>query len=356
MKHFKEWLRLLLKYSLKKKAFWILTAVLLLFAAAAYISGQEKQAIHVALYCENADELTEYALSSLTLRDDELYSFYISPSEAMLKEDVASHKAECGYVFAPDLRSRLRASEEKLITVYTSSSTVLDSMIDEAVYSAIFADYAKTMAADFISDKELTPNCTYSEIESLVSSQYAWEAANSPTFHVTYENIDEDFFDNQTAFRIPLRGLISLLILIAALAGSSQYSRDCSENYFLLRFAGERIYVPLLYTSIPALLISVIGFACLALSGNISGKTVPGLILELVLLIVYAIVCAVFSFILCELFKSSLAFDALIPSTVLLCLVLSPIIADLSGYIPAGTILKWFAPTTWYLNFSTLIS
>ena len=55
-----------------------------------------------------------------------------------MQEDINLRKAECGYEFPNDLESQMQAGEDGCISVYTSPSTVLTAVVNEAVYNAIF--------------------------------------------------------------------------------------------------------------------------------------------------------------------------------------------------------------------------
>ena len=343
MKHFQAWLLHLIQYTLRKKLFWILPLALIAISIAAAAAARSHQLIRIPLYCAQPDALTRAAMEELIHSDDGLYRFYESPSQDYLREDVSSRKAECGYVFPDRLEERLQLGEPELITVYTSSSTVLSSIVNEAVYNAVFHSYAKTMLTGYILSGDVIPEDA-DAVRQAVEEQYAYEEANTPSFHVVYEDVSEEFYDNQSAFRIPLRGFLALLIFLSSLAGVSQFRHDRQKGYFLLRHPMEKRYVPAIYALLPALFLSLLGFFCLLLAGSaLSGA---GMLAELVLLPAYAAVCALLALLLNHLVRSSIAYDALIPILMIFCLLYSPVFFDLSSYLPAGQLLKWLTLKT----------
>ena len=95
-------------------------------------------------------------------------------------------------------------------------STVLTAVVNEAVYNAIFQEYAKTMLADFIASYDVVSVKTADELKALVDENYAYEKENTPVFHVVYEDIPENFYDDQALFQIPVRGLAVLFIMLTA--------------------------------------------------------------------------------------------------------------------------------------------
>ena len=122
MKQFLAWLSHLTRYTLRKKLFWFLPLTLLLISIASAIAAGRHQLIRIPLYCSSPDSLTRTAMDELIASDDGLYRFYEAPSLEYLQEDVASRKAECGYLFPDRLEERLQLGEEQLITAYTSSA------------------------------------------------------------------------------------------------------------------------------------------------------------------------------------------------------------------------------------------
>ena len=154
----------------------------------------------------------------------------------------------------------MQAGEDGCISVYTSPSTVLTAVVNEAVYNAIFQEYAKTMLADFIASYDVVSLKKADELKALVDEHYEYEKENTPVFHVVYEDIPDD---DQALFQIPVRGLAVLFIMLTALAGSSQYRHDAKKGRFLLRRPDEKWFVPFLYSYLPALFLSVFGLLAL---------------------------------------------------------------------------------------------
>ena len=58
---------------------------------------------------------------------------------------------------------------------------------------------------------------TADELKALVDEHYEYEKENTPVFHVVYEDIPENFYDDQALFQIPVRGLAVLF-----------YNADCT--------------------------------------------------------------------------------------------------------------------------------
>ncbi len=366
LKSLRAWFSFLARYTRKKKSLWCMAAILLLIGIVAAQNANRHEIIQIGLYCENPDAMTDTVLKQLETLNDGLYRFYRSSSLDYLQEDISLRKAECGYAFPNDLEAQLQAGTENCITVYTSPSTVLTAVVNEAIYNAIFQEYAKTMLADYIashdvvagsksstltssgltSDETTSDELSSDDLKQLVDEHYAYEKEHTLVFHVVYEEIPNDFYDDQALFQIPVHGLAVLLIMLTALAGGSQYRHDTKKGRFLLRRPDEKLFVPFLYSFLPALFLSVAALFSLVISTTAPLNAL--LIAEAALLIVFAALCSFICTAFTKFIRSSIVYDALIPVVLLFCLLYSPVLMDLSDFIPGYSVLSWLAPTKWY--------
>ncbi len=352
LKSLLAWFSFLARYTRKKKSLWCMAAVLLIIGFIAAQNANRQEVIQIGLYCDNPDAMTETVFKKLETLDDGLYRFYRSSSLDYLQEDISLRKSECGYEFPSDLEAQMQSGAAGCITVYTSPSTVLTAVVNEAIYNAIFQEYAKTMLTDYIASHDVvtldTPNSSDAAdaLRQLVDEHYAYEKENTPVFHVVYEEIPKDFYDDQALFQIPLRGLTVLFVMLTALAGGSQYRHDATKGRFLLRRPDEKLFVPFLYSYLPALFLSVAALLSLIISTTAPLNTF--LIAEVVLFIVFAALCSLICTAFTKFIRSSIVYDALIPVVLLFCLLYSPVLMDLSDFIPGYFVLSWLAPTKWY--------
>ena len=156
MKKIAVWFLLSCKRYLKKGAFlWVLLVFPLLALA---VSGAEKTGddrIRIAVYAQEAEEygspekgdslqdslerqLAEKLVSREQTGRQGMFSFYLCENEEQVREDVASRRAECGYVISSDLREKLNSrSFKRSISVYTAPSTVTASLSAETVFAAL---------------------------------------------------------------------------------------------------------------------------------------------------------------------------------------------------------------------------
>ena len=350
----RAWFSFLARYTRKKNhsgvwpLFFLLLALLRHKMQTATKSSALDYTVPILMKCRSY----AYNLESL---DDGLYRFYRSSSLDYMQEDINLRKAECGYEFPNDLESQMQAGEDGCISVYTSPSTVLTAVVNEAVYNAIFQEYAKTMLADFIASYDVVSLKKADELKALVNEHYEYEKENTPVFHVVYEDIPENFYDDQALFQIPVRGLAVLFIMLTALAGSSQFRHDAKKGRIPSSPSRRKMVCPFC-NSLSSSLCFFLFLVCLHLFiGFCRPNKCNTYRQKLALLIVFSALCSILCTLLGQIIKSSLAFDALIPVILLFCLLYSPVLMDLGDFIPGYKVLSWLAPTKWYFTLHEVI-
>lgn len=338
------WVVLLLKRTLRRPVYLALTGAVIAVGLAS-MTADSTSSIPVALWCEDPDSFTEEILGRLlTSSPDRLYRFYRTDSREELEEDILWGAAECGFVLPNELLPVLRKETEDPIKILTGSSTILDAMIREEVYASILDSYAPVVFTDYIgSAGHITVN---EEVTNQALQYFDQWASSGSTFRVEYEDVPEGFYTNDAAFAVPLRGLSSLLLLTCVMAGMSQYRHDKKKQVLLIRHPWEGLYLPCIYSLLPAVLPAAAGLLCFYLNGI--GRLI---FLELAALAVYLLLLLLLVNLLNRLIKSTVIFDALIPILVVFCILYAPILTDLSAWLPGSDRISWLAPANWYLMF-----
>ena len=185
----------------------------------------------------------------------------------------------------------MQAGEDGCISVYTSPSTVLTAVVNEAVYNAIFQEYAKTMLADFITSYDVVSVKTVDELNALIDEHYMnMKRKIHQSFICVYEDIQKTSMTIRHYFKFSSR-TCRIFIMLTALAGGSSSPRRKKKGRFLLRRPDEKWFVPFLYSYLPALFLSVFGLLALII-GSVAPINVT-LIAELALLIVFSALCSI---------------------------------------------------------------
>ena len=163
MKRVAMWFFLSCKRYMRK---WSFLFILLLLPAGVLAAGQAQkkgsQDISIAISVEESGEnsLGDALADSLVNRprgeDAGMFRFYLCRDEEEVKAEVASRRAECGYVIYAGLEEKLDTkSYKRSIGVYSAPSTVASSLSTETVFAALMKIYDGKLLADYVAENEL---------------------------------------------------------------------------------------------------------------------------------------------------------------------------------------------------------
>lgn len=274
---------------------------------------------------------------------DGLYTFRLCASEQEVYDAVAANRAECGYIFSETLYEELLSGNLKgLVTTVASPSTTMLPVINETVYSLVFEDLAllsleRYLEEDSVVSAEYDILYDNAEIEEL----YQKYMLGDSTFHFEYDGSPKDYrLTTTTVLLSPIRGLLSVLLLLSALTGAISYYRLAENPIFdTWKVRIGCISIPVLCT-IPVMLLCIY-FAGL---GAGIGK-------EICFLVLYATVCVLTTIFLTILIKKRVIFTSLLPLYILACLVFTPVFIDISVFLPAMKPLSYLFLPYYYLKF-----
>lgn len=299
--------------------------------------------IQVALYCIEPDTLTQQLLEDLTASEG-LYHFYQAASSDELKQDVAARRAECGYLITSDLTTLLDHEDyRRAISIYRSSATALDLVINEIVYASLWDHYGRIVLQNYLKQQSADNVLTYTPEE--VNAAYQKCLEESTTFTLHFSGGNGSVSVQHTLFAIPLRGLLTILIFTAGMAGMADYRKDRRNGCFARISYAQHAAVRLFYAMVPALCFAVVSLICLSAVGLLQP-----LLYEAMSMLFYLILVSLFAAVFSSCIKNDITYYATLPLLLAGCLIFSPVFIDLSEYLPVGNILnKLFIPT-YYLK------
>lgn len=380
MRKIAVWFLLSCKRYLKKGAFlWVLLVFPLLALA---VSGAEKTGddrIRIAVYAQEAEEygspekgdslqdslerqLAEKLVSREQTGRQGMFSFYLCENEEQVREDVASRRAECGYVISSGLREKLNSrSFKRSISVYTAPSTVTASLSAETVFAALMELYDREILEDYAAEgpafEQLgEPGSELRKEAAVKAGQlYGKWLNNGSTFRFEYRYEDDLPKEgaggnagegNHSLF--PVRGLAAVYIFAAGLYGAVMLGKDEEKGLFLPLDHSIRIWCKGASLAACTALAAVSGFLALQ-AGGVSGSFFT----EAGALICYAIAVTLFSLALKAVFRSPRFLCCTIPFFIIGSLVFCPVFVDAGRFFPEfDTAGKLFLPY-YYLRFFT---
>lgn len=403
------WFLLSCKRYLRRVSFLL---ILLVLPAAAFfirrLEREEGQEVKIAVCAEGVSRKEEGTTSienpdrSLTPLEEELlealtgeeegrnralFRFYACEDEEQVKAQVASRKAECGYVISRDLRRKLDEKDYKrCIRVYSAPSTVLAALSTETVFASlmklydreIFVDYAVesvTVREEETADGSGVPGGgelaggSEKKLEKLAGELYDKWLNNGSTFRFEYrwqkqkhEKTDGETGREDSSYEgngiepvdqteeeplmvFPVRGIVAVFLLLTGLYSAVMLGNDEKKGLFLPLSPGQRLVCRIGVLGAPVFLGALSAFGALKAGGCLQDP-----VREAWVMAVYVLAVCVFSWGVKAVCRRPQAVCCLIPFFLVGSLVFTPVFVDMRQFFPAwGWIEKLFLPS-YYLR------
>ncbi len=301
-----------------------------------------------------AEELTER-------EDGGLFCFYLCGSEEQVKEEVASGRAECGYVISGDLRRKLDEKDyRRCIRVYSAPSTVLASLSTEVVSAALVKLYDREIFLDYIVESEevryavnrLGASIDDSGAEEILRSQagalYDKWMGNGSTFRFEYgyRSSRGQIREEDPAPRVfPVRGIVAVYLFLVGLYSAVLVGEDQARGLFLPLSRRKRRLCSLAALAAPVFLAAVSALAALKTGGCLLE---PGR--ELAVMGGYLAAVCIFSAAMKLVCRRPQVLCCVIPMLLVGSLVFTPVFLDIRQFFPAlGWAERLFLPS-YYLR------
>lgn len=355
VKTLRIWLFTFSKRLLRKPFFIALLCIFPLLSIGITIySQQENPLLQVALFAETEDELALKTIQSLKT-NHKVVHFYEVTSGEELKNDVKKSKAECGYIFTKHYTLEHLIDVEQLnnsIQVIESPNSMLTGSMNELVFSSFFEFYTKELILDYLQNGNIVSKTEKLSAVTQKASQYfdkystaegifSFETTNHSSKHtsIVTSSITDTFLTNLC------RGILSILILLAAMCGGLLLIQDNKSNLLLPLPYSVRPVIELLELLAPAMLMAVSGLIGLAILPNSHS-----LWKEALGLCFYVPLTVLFTHLLLRIIRTESLYHTAFPIVIISTLLLSPALFDLSVYIKLLTLPKYLFVNTYYLE------
>lgn len=335
------WFWLSCKRQLKRPAYLVLLILLpVLFYGAKGLERADQEGVQIGLYVE--DKGVSKKIAELLKSQKGMFHFYECASEEELKADVASRKAECGYVFFSGLEGKLdRGRFKRSIGIYSAPSTVVAPLSSEVVFSALIEVYGRNLLKRYVVTEEIFEpmdrNLAWEEIERLFDKYYQ----NGSTFSFAYETMDSKPVETSSVKTgIKARGIAAVYIFIIGLFSAVTLCADEKKGLFIPVPYTSKIWCSLSAMLAPVVLASISGLLAIWISGE-----QRELWFEAVVMAGYAVLVVLFGYLLKTVVKNPAVICSTIPFFILGSLVLCPVFFDIGMFLPGlGNLGKCFLP------------
>ena len=301
MKRAVIWFLLSCKRCLRKGIFPLL---LLLMPLAAFVAGRlsdkEEGEIPVAVSVSGEEDVSERSLAwrlaeRLADRKDGMFDFYICSDEAQVRDEVASRRAECGYVIDSGLEEKLDQKQwKRVIRLYMAPSTVAGSISTETVFSELAALYNRNLLMDYVEEGEafagMGPVNSSSRAKAAEEAGERYDRWNQEEglFHFQYiyetnggggseDGVETQSPKSDAAGSIfPVRGLGAVMVFILSLYGGVMAGEDERRGLFMPLGIGLHLPCRLAAAAAPGALACLSVFCALFLGGMAVGRKLWG--------------------------------------------------------------------------------
>lgn len=340
---FSLWCKRLFKKSLFLFTLFLLPASVLFLQ---HCHSKTDAVIRVALYSpdKTPDNTAARLINDLKALSNTAITFYECSTPKELRQNVAENKAACGYIFPENLEQKLKEyadAQTAYITAVRLQDDVRTKIVDEIVLSRLYHPISYHILTTFL-DKQTGKKTDTDRL----TKTYEKYSSDELLFQFEYANGDTNTLlnDANTNYMLmPIRGIVSVMVLLSCMAGSILWYSDIDNALFLMNPRKMRL-CSFLSLLLPAIFAAFTGLITIKMTG-ISEH----LLTELPAMLLFLCNCLSLVHLLRTVFRTKELFLAAIPVVTIGSLILSPVFISLQSIVPALSFVSKLFPTTWYL-------
>lgn len=340
------WFLLACKRQLKHPFFVVMLVLMpaVLFGFA-QVEEQDSGKIRIALYSKEQEMVSEI-LTQLTEQDG-MFQFYICDSGQALKDDVASRRAECGYLFTEDFKEKLDNRKfKRSIEVYSAPSTIMQELAKEVVFASIIEVYGEEILTQFMDANDIFPVSDKGKLLDELLESYELQRSDGRTFSFRYETLSTQPIEESVArIEFPVKGMLAVYLMVVGMFSAVTLIKDERSGLFVSLPFGYGLPCKLAVLAAPVALAGVSAGLTLMITGN------AGLMWkETAALVVYLLLVTVVSYLWKCIVRDPLMLCGLIPIFILASLVLCPIFIDISQWLPGVEPVRYLLLPYYYIR------
>ena len=340
-----KWAYFLFKRLCKKISFlFILFLIPLLVVAFGFLAEGDSGVLSVALAQQGeGDDLSSSILQTLRAERG-LVRFLSCDSPQTAEEWVRSGRVNAAWIFSDRLEDRVvelfsSSDAEPLVTVLERESTVPLRLVSEKLSGALFEACSRRAFLNYV--RRNSPDAAALSDEDLL--QYYENAFTSANQLFVFADTEGGMSraEGGNYLTTPLRGLLSVVVVICAFASAMYYVQDRERGLFSLLPEGRMPYVELGYHFVSVFPVALACFVALRLSG-LTGFWLR----EVVITLLYSLCVAVFACFMRSLCGSVSSLGAVLPVVAVGMIALCPVFFDWTEW----ALLRRLFPPTYSIN------
>lgn len=305
------------------------------------VSDDDTGILHIALSYEEEDETVDKIIKKL-MDEDSVIQYSLVPSVEEARQGVKNQTYDVAWIFPGDFKEKMDEyiksyNGEPFIEIFLREETIPMRVAKQKLFAAVYSEFSYSIFKNFI-------------YEEIVSEEVVPEQELMDTYSrmprgqdiIEIEKLNAKVKKNETSnyLNAPIRGLLSLIVMLCTLTGAMYYLKDMQE--------GKYDWLPYRKRILPAWASCFAGstLACVTMliAVMVSGIGI-GFLNEIVPTILFAIAAAGFGTVFCIIIRSPGKLGALIPGILIVMLALSPIFFNVRAIMEVSYML----PTYHYL-------
>ena len=324
---FFKWLRLLSLRLYKKPSFVAILVVIPICVATFSIAAEEDSGfLHIVLAQEDASEpVSSEIIADLQAESSIIRYSVASPDEA--EKAVKTGKADAAWIFPKKLGERLDSFvkssyfDDGFVKIIEKDSSIPLRLSHEKLSSTMFKtlsqyyylNYIRSEVPDFdrIGDAELL-------------GFYDRVTISDELFTVT--DIDGNETEEISYLTSPIRGLLSIVVMLGGMAAAMFCIRDEQTGTFSRIAERDRVYV-----NFACILIAVVNIAVFAVAALCIGGLSTGLLRECAAMAMYSLCVAVFCLFFKQIFRTARVYGSAIPLFTVVMIAVCPVFFELKN-------------------------
>ena len=338
------WLLLLTKRLYKKPAFWaILIIIPVVIFAYGLIAQEDSGMITIVLSAENRDDPFANALIDELKDSSSVIRFLEEEDPAVAEEMVYNGAADGAWIILLSAREDLYAfvkgqyTGKGFVRIVVREETVPLLLANEKLSGQLFVRSAKACFLQHLRGDAALDGLTDTEIMGYFDSL----SIEEDLFSYSYITRSKNNENAKNYLLMPVRGILSILVVIGAMAAAMFYIADDSAGLFSWISLRRKPYV-----EFGCQIIALGNIMAVILIAIIAAGLHVQILKELLVSAMYVLGCAVFGQFIRMLCRTERCIGMIMPLLAVVMLVVCPVFISLPGL---GVIQMLFPPS-YYLN------
>ncbi len=303
---------------------------------------EESGIVRIALFAENKDSVIANEIIKSLTTDDSIVTYTRYESVDKAKDAVQKQKENSLWIFRADIDTAIvdyatDKTSKPLVQVISCEDTIPVKLSNEVLFAKLFKYISYESYKNFLYENVVAEDFP----EDIIREYYTKYMNENGIVKLEYLNSDDKEVKTDNFLVTPVRGILSLLVVLCGFAAAMYFLTDIKEGRYDWLSARRKLLPAC------ALCLSAVVISCVfVFFGLLFSSLMTNFLYELIAMIVYAFAAASFCVVLCVLFRSAGNLGAVIPFFMISMLVLCPIFFNVNFFL----VLRMIFPPHYYLN------